>query len=85
MTHYFLQLRNGADVALDDDGSDFASEASLCAAMLLNARGIMSHDVLDGGLDLTLRIDAETADRHIVRSLSFVHALQITYPVGNLS
>jgi hypothetical protein len=80
MTRYFLHLRNGTDLASDDDGCEHDSEASLCGAMLLVARDTMSNDVREGSLDLRMRIDAETADNHIVRSLSFVDALTITYP-----
>jgi hypothetical protein len=80
MNRYFLHLRDGTDIALDDEGTEFDSEASLCAAMLRGARDTMSGDVRNGRLDLSLRIDAETADGHIVRTLAFADAVQITYP-----
>src|SRR4051812_33211751 len=42
VTRYFLHLRDGTDVALDQEGREFIDEASLVAAMLSNARDIMS-------------------------------------------
>jgi hypothetical protein len=80
MTRYFLHLRDGTDVALDDEGREFADDASLGKAMLLNARDTMSGDLNAGRLDLRLRIDAETADGKLVRSLRFTDALEIIFP-----
>ena len=80
MNRYFLHLRDGVDVALDEEGQEFADEASLAEAMLLNARDSMSNDVRGGKLDLRLRIDAETADGRVVRSLPFSDVLKIVLP-----
>jgi hypothetical protein len=80
MTRYFMHLRDGTDVALDEEGREFGDEASLFGAMLHSARDTMTGDVREGRLDLRLRIDAETADGRVVRSLPFVDALEITYP-----
>ncbi len=79
MPRYFLQLRDSVDIALDEEGEEFASLDSLKIAMLRAARDTMTGDLHDGLLDLTLRIDAETADRKVVHSLPFSDALEIKY------
>jgi hypothetical protein len=80
VTRYFLHLRDGVDIALDDEGYEYESEAALAAAMLANVRDMMKGDVEAGHLDLRLRLDAETADGRVVQSLPFLEALRITYP-----
>jgi hypothetical protein len=80
MTLYFLHLRDGTDIALDEEGSNHDSMASLSAAMLAAARDLMREDVQHGRLDLRLRVDAETADGALARSLSFPEALEIVFP-----
>jgi hypothetical protein len=40
----------------------------------------MGDDVQHGRLDLRLRIDAETADGALARSLAFTEAIEIAYP-----
>jgi hypothetical protein len=73
-------LREGIDIALDDEGYLFETEAALSAAMLVNVRDMMKGDVEAGHLNLRLRLDAETADGRLVRSLTFLEALEITFP-----
>ncbi|HEX8225367.1 MAG TPA: hypothetical protein VF605_16250 [Allosphingosinicella sp.] len=80
MTLYFLHLRDGTDIALDEEGSEHDSLASLSAAMLEAARDLMRGDVHKGRLDLRLRVDAETADGTLARSLPFPQALEIIFP-----
>jgi hypothetical protein len=48
--------------------------------MLASARDVMGEDVRLGRLDLRLRLDAETADGAVVRSLPFAGALNISFP-----
>ena len=80
MTRYFLHLRDGTEVLLDPDGSEFESEEALAAAMLRNVRDLMKGDVETGLLDLSFRLDAETADGRVARSLPFAEAIEIKYP-----
>jgi hypothetical protein len=80
MTRYFLHLRDSVDIALDEEGHEFASLDSLNRAMLRSARDTMTGDVQNGLLDLRLRIDAETADRVLVHSVRFTDAVEIRYP-----
>lgn len=76
MERYYLHLRDGQDLARDEEGSEFDTLASLRAAMLLAARDIMAGDVVKGRLDLNLRIDAETATGDLVLSMPFTSALR---------
>ncbi len=80
MPRYFLHLRDSVDIALDEEGYEFASLDSLKVAMLRSARDTMKGDVNNGLLDLTLRIDAETADNELVHTLPFSDAVKIRYP-----
>jgi hypothetical protein len=80
VARYFLHLRDSVDIALDDEGYEYENESALAAAMLVNVRDMMKGDVEAGHLDLRLRLDAETADGRVVRSLPFLDAVRITYP-----
>ena len=80
MARYFLHLRDGTDVAIDEEGFEFDSMEALRDFMIRSARDTMTGDVLQGHLDLTLRIDAETADGTVALSLPFTEALEIKYP-----
>lgn len=48
--------------------------------MLAGVRDLMRGDIQDGRLDLSLRIDAETEDGTLVRSLPFIDGVEIIYP-----
>lgn len=74
---YYLHLRDGHDIAIDEEGMEFDSRESLHDGMCKAARDIMAGDVLKGRLDLNLRIDAETRNGRLVDSLRFSQALEI--------
>lgn len=74
---YYLHLRDGHDIALDEEGMEFDSLESLRDGMRQAARDIMAGDVLKGRLDLNLRIDAETGTGQLVLRLPFTEALAI--------
>jgi hypothetical protein len=80
VTRYFLHLRDGTDVALDEEGLEFDTVASLSAGMIANARDLIKGDIGRGLLDLRLRIDAETENGALVTSLPFTDAIEIIYP-----
>lgn len=80
MARYYLHLRDGADVALDDEGRDFASLDELEAALVTAARDVIAGDVMRGSLNLELRIDAETVSGELVRSLAFQDAVAVEAP-----
>jgi hypothetical protein len=75
---YYLHLRDGQDIAIDEEGIEFATPESLHEAMVKTARDIMAGDVVKGRLDLNLRIDAEAEPGQVLRSVSFSDVLMIT-------
>jgi hypothetical protein len=78
MTRYFLHLRDGTDLALDEEGADYRDLAALRATMLASARDIISGDVKTAGkIDLRLRIDAEDHAGAVVDSLPFAEAVSV--------
>ena len=80
MIRYFLHFRDGTDIALDEEGLEFESLVSLSAGMHSNARDLIKGDIGRGLLDLRLRIDAETEDGTLVKTLPFGDAIEIIYP-----
>jgi hypothetical protein len=72
-----MNLRDGTEEVLDEDGVEYASLDALRKAVLAAARDVMSGDMKDGVIDFRFRIDAEDADGVIVYTLPFKHAVSI--------
>lgn len=79
MPHYFMHLIDGTDELLDPDGIDLPSEAVRGAA-LSAARDCICGDVMQGRLDLRLRIEVHDEGGEIVQSLPFAQAIEIIAP-----
>lgn len=79
MARYFLHLRDGTDIALDEEGRVYDSQAALREAALANARDIMADDARNGVLDLHLRIEAEDEDGRVVLVLPFRDAIELRH------
>ena len=77
MPRYFLHLRDGIDIALDEEGNDFSSIEDLQAAVLKSARDCIAGDAHTGTIDLRLRIDAEDENGGVVFSLPFADAVTV--------
>lgn len=77
MVRYFLHLRDGTDVFLDEEGVEYADRSSLEAAVLKAARDCIAGDAHDGRIDLRPRMDAETEAGDVVYSLPFAEAVSI--------
>ena len=77
MPRYFLHLRDGIDIALDEEGNDFSSMEDLHAAALKSARDCIAGDAQAGRIDLRQRIDAEDENGGVVFSLPFADAVTI--------
>lgn len=77
MPRFFLHLRDGTDVALDDEGSEHFDLDALKVAMLTEARDCIAGDVKKGIIDLRLRIDAEDAAGTVAHSLPFSQAFEL--------
>lgn len=78
MARYYLHLRDGTDVALDDEGVEYPDLAALREVVLRSARDCIAGDAIDKGvIDLRLRIDAENAAGEVVYSLPFADAVRV--------
>ena len=77
MSRYFFHLRDGEDVLLDPEGRQIEGAEAIARAALIEARSILSDDVLKGRIDLDCRIDVEDDDRNLVHRLHFADALAI--------
>jgi hypothetical protein len=81
MPRYFMHLRDGTDIALDEEGTVYANDDAMRRAVLQSARDCVSGDVISKGLaDLRLRIDAENEAGEVIYSLPFDQAVSIVLP-----
>jgi hypothetical protein len=77
MPRFYLQLRNGHDEVLDDEGVEYGDLKEVADAVLKSARDVISGDVMQGRIDLRFRIDAEDADGNLAYSLPFARAVSL--------
>lgn len=77
MPIYYFHLRNGDDVLLDPEGQRLDVQSSVELAALLQARGLISQDALDGRIDLAYHLDVEDEAGLVVHSLPFSDAIEI--------
>lgn len=77
MPHYYFHLRDGRHDLLDTEGVDCPHRKAAAAKALQQARCILSHDMIDGALDLSQRIDVENRKGKVVFSQSFGDAFSI--------
>lgn len=80
MTLYFFHLRDGADVLLDPEGCELPDLGAVAGRTLAAARSLLSADVLEGRMDLHLRIDVVDGAGAAVHSLDFADAVDIRPP-----
>src|ERR1043166_9082446 len=76
MATYFFHLRDGSDVLLDSEGRNLADDAAIAAAALVEARAIMSADMLSGWVNLGQRIEVEDDKGGLVHRLRFQDAVE---------
>lgn len=78
MPRYFMHLRDGVNIALDEEGAEYHDLEALRQAMLRSARDCIAGDAISKGLiDLRLRIDAENEAGEVVDRLSFAEAVTV--------
>ena len=77
MPLYFFHLRDGIDALLDKEGRELGSVDAVAKAALIEARGIIAHEVRDGYVLLDKFIDVENAYGGLVHRLSFADAVAI--------
>lgn len=74
---YYFHLRNGDDVLLDPEGRELDIRSTVELATLVQARGLISQDALDGRIDLAYHLDVEDEAGLVVHSLPFSDAVEI--------
>ena len=80
MALYYFHLRDGTDMLLDPEGSELPDFPAVRAQALTGARSIMSADILEGRMQLDLRIDVEDAAGSLVYRLPFTDAVEFIPP-----
>jgi hypothetical protein len=78
MPRYFMHLRDGAEVALDEEGTEHADLAAMQQSALASARDCIAGDAMSKGvIDLALRIDVEDEAGTLVYRLPFAEAVSV--------
>ena len=79
MPRYFFHLRDGTDTLIDAEGADLGNLDEARIAAFANARNIISHDALDGRIDLTQRIEVFDEAGTFVCSVKFADAVDVVW------
>ena len=77
MPRYFFHLRDGTDTLIDAEGAHFNNTDEARAAAVANARSIVSHEALEGHIDLAQRIDVVDEAGTFVCSVKFAEAVDV--------
>jgi hypothetical protein len=77
MTQYFFHLHNGHDILLDAEGIELSDIEAVTAQALKEARSLISHDALDGRINLKQHIEVEAPVGTVVHRLKFTDAVKI--------
>jgi hypothetical protein len=82
MAQYFFHLHNGHDILLDSEGMELDGLVEVVAQALKEARSLISHDALDGHINLHQRIEVEAPVGTVVHRLNFSDAVHILEKAG---
>lgn len=80
MPHYFFHLRDGTDLIADKEGRQLDGQAAVVAQALMEARGILGADALEGRLALGQRIEVLDSAGLLVYRLDFIDAVTLDLP-----
>ncbi|GAA3903634.1 hypothetical protein GCM10022276_22870 [Sphingomonas limnosediminicola] len=78
MPLYFFHLRDGEDTLIDGEGLELDDIEAAKATALLQARGIVSHDALEGFINLAQRVDVLDETGATVCSVAFEDAVRVS-------
>lgn len=79
MARYFMHICNGNGFVEDSEGIELPDETAAREQALRSARDVMTADIRDGQLDLTSFIEVEDSERHLLFTLTFADAVEITH------
>ncbi len=77
MPRYYFHLRNCPD-CIDEEGRELSDATAAYAAAVMEARSILSEDVLQGKLPLGGSIEVKDERGNIVLTLPFRSAIRIS-------
>jgi hypothetical protein len=77
MTQYYFHLHNGHDILLDAEGMELDDLDAVTVQALREARSLISHDALDGRINLKQHIEVEAPVGTVVHRLEFIDAVEI--------
>ena len=80
MPLFLFHLRDGVDRTLDPESVELPDMDAVKRKALEAARDVTAHGIIDGKLDLNLRIDVEDENEAIVYTLAFRDAFEIVPP-----
>jgi hypothetical protein len=77
MPCYYLNLHNGHGPIIDEDGADFADLASARQRAVEGIRSLLSHEVLEGRIDLRGHLDIVDETGVTVAIIAFADTIEI--------
>lgn len=80
MSRYFLNLTNAHGPLKDEEGIEAPDLERARIVATDNVRGALSHEVLEGKLDLRGHIDIVDTEDQILATIPFNEAVQVLLP-----
>jgi hypothetical protein len=77
MPRYHLNLHNGHGPIIDEDGADFVDLASARQRAVQGIRSLLSHEVLEGRIDLRGHLDIVDETGVTVAAIAFADTIKI--------
>ena len=77
MTRYFFHLRSYSDELLDSEGCELPNLEAARDQAIRYAQDTLSHEIREGRLNLSYRLDVEDSDGTIAHSLPFSEAFEV--------
>jgi hypothetical protein len=77
---YFFRLHDGTDLIDDKEGRQLDGQAAVVAQALIEARGILGAEALEGRIALGQRIDVLDSAGLLVYRLDFIDAATLELP-----
>jgi hypothetical protein len=75
MPHYYLNIRNGNGLTVDEEGQELADAAEARETALVGIRSILAEELASGRMDLDGSIDVLDAASQLVMSVRFEEAV----------
>lgn len=80
MPHYFLNIRNGTGLTVDEEGQDLADVSEARETALAGIRSILGEELASGRMDLDGCLDVLDSAKQLVMSIRFEDAVDLHFP-----